>query len=40
MATRWLKKFEDVISLFDTTHKRDRQADGHTPHDDIGRAYA
>jgi len=25
---------------FDMIHERDRQTDGQTPHDDMGRAYA
>ena len=35
-----MKKFEDIFIRFDATHERDRQTDGRTPHDDIGRAYA
>ena len=38
------KKFEDIFIRFDATHERDRhtdrQTDGQTPHDSIGRAYA
>jgi len=41
--TRW-KKFEDMITRFDTIHERDGQTDGQmdwrTPHYDIGRAFA
>jgi len=39
----WLpdvKKYEEKVKLFDRIHERDRQMDGHTPHDGIGRAYA
>jgi len=34
------KNFEDNFIRFDGIHERDRQTDTHTPHDDIGRAYA
>jgi len=34
------KKFENMLTYFDRIHERDRQADRHTPHDRIGRAYA
>ena len=38
------KKFEDMVTRFDTMHERngqtDRQTDGQTPHDGIGRVYA
>jgi len=44
LATRWWKIFEDIFIRFDATHERgrhtDRQTDGQTPHDSIGRAYA
>jgi len=40
LATRWCKKFEDIFIRFDATHGRDRQTNGQTLHDDIGRAYA
>jgi len=33
------KKFEDMITRFDTIHKRDGQTDGQTPQDGIGRTY-
>jgi len=29
MAARRLKKFEDVVTRFDTINERDRRADGH-----------
>ena len=32
------KNFEDIFSRFDRIHKRDRQTDGRTPYDGIGRA--
>jgi len=32
------KKFENMFSRFDRIHKRDRQTDGQTLHDSIGRA--
>jgi len=35
-----VKNFEDIFIRFDASHERDRQTDGQTPHDDIGRAYA
>ena len=38
------KKFKDMFIRFDMIHERDRQmdrqTDGQTPHDGIGRAYA
>ena len=38
------KNFEDIFIRFDATHERDRhrdrQTDGQTPHDSMGRAYA
>jgi len=38
------KKIEDIFIRFDATHERDRhtdrQTDGQTPHDSIGRTYA
>jgi len=38
------KNFEDIFIRFGATHERDRhtdrQTDGQTPHDSIGRAYA
>jgi len=44
LATWWWKIFEDIFICFDATHERgrhaDRQTDGQTPHDSIGRAYA
>jgi len=38
VATRWLNNFEEIFIRFDMIHERDRQTDGQTPHDDIGRA--
>jgi len=35
-----VKKIEDIFIRFVMIHERDRQTDGQTPHDDIGRAYA
>jgi len=39
-----VKNFRDIFIRFDATHERgrhtDRQTDGQTPHDSIGRAYA
>ena len=35
-----VKNFEDIFIRFDASHECDRQTDGQTPHDDIGRAYA
>jgi len=35
-----LKEFKDLFIRFDRIHERDRQTDGRTPHDGIGRAYA
>jgi len=37
-----LKNFEDMFIRFDRIHTNvtDRQTDGQTPHDGIGRAYA
>jgi len=44
LATRWWKMFKDIFIRFDATHERgrhtDRQTDGQTLHDSIGRAYA
>jgi len=34
-----VKKYEDMITRFDTILERDRQQDGQTPHDAIGCAY-
>ena len=34
------KNFEDTFIHFDATHERDRQTDGQTLRDGIGRAYA
>ena len=34
-----VKNFEDIFIRFDATHERDKQTDGQTPRDDIGRAY-
>jgi len=31
---------EDIFIRFDATHERDRQTNGQTPRDGIGRAYA
>jgi len=41
----WLLDGEKNLKIpyvysFHATHERDRQTDGQTPHDDIGRAYA
>jgi len=33
-----VKKMEDMFIRFDRIHERDRQTDGRTPHDGIGRA--
>ena len=38
LATRRWKKIEDTITRFDRIHERDRQTDGQTLHDGIGRA--
>jgi len=40
VAIRRVKNFEDMVTHFDTIHKRDRQTDGQTAHDDIDCAYA
>jgi len=39
-ATGPRKKFDDIFSLLDTIHQRDRQTDGQTPGDSKDRAYA
>jgi len=33
-----VKKIEDIFIRYDRIHERDRQMDGQTPHDGIGRA--
>ena len=33
-----VKNFEEKFICFDRIHERDRQTDGRTPHDGIGRA--
>jgi len=35
-----LKKIDDMFIRFHMIYERDRQTDGQTPHDSIGRAYA
>jgi len=39
MVTGSNKKFDDIFSLVDTMHQRDRRTDGLTPDDSEDRAY-